>query len=88
MEIDLCVRAEVRPFLRRQPLESGCPTACPELVEGSRGFRDVGSSPLTSYSLINKFEAKSGRQKAAKTSNFSRIDRKIELSPYSGIFSI
>jgi len=37
-------------------------------------------------SLITIFVARSGRQQAAETMSFERKDRRIELTPYSGIF--
>jgi hypothetical protein len=43
-------------------------------------------SPVCQYSLITVFGAMSDRQQAAETMNFKRIKRRIELSPYSGIF--
>ncbi|MGA9414544.1 MAG: MOFRL family protein, partial [Terriglobales bacterium] len=33
----------------------GCPTACPELAEGSRGVRDVGSIVQQALSAFNAY---------------------------------
>ena len=46
--------ADGSTVLRAAKLE-GSPTACPELVEGSRGFRDVGSIPRHALSAFNAY---------------------------------
>src|SRR5208282_230550 len=60
----------------------GAPTRCANPNQGHPGCARRNRQ----YYLITILEAIGGPQQAAENPDFSRIKRRIELSPYSGIF--
>jgi hypothetical protein len=77
-----------RPTHHRHPTAK-CATISPDLshprcAHSNQDHR--GPDQVVSNYSITIVEAMKGRQQAAKTMNFERIRRRIQLSPYSEIF--
>jgi len=57
----------------------------PRCANPNQGHRGC-NRPIVSNVVVNILEARSEHHRTAETVTFNRIERGIDLSPYSGIF--